>query len=189
MISRKAGSTPGESAAARARSRGAAAETARQTDTMQRLAGNWAGTYTYLEPEVPGSRLVSFRLKLFDGFPWRLNGEVWDDPAVGMEGQGIISGWSWGRHVWFRKTMRSLQVAHDPKPIALDDYVQAHYGERIEGDPGIHVVSYRGVMAQNEACVTGVWRMPHRRLVLASKRVIVFPFARGTWQMRHDDAV
>jgi len=156
--------------------------------TMQPLAGSWVGTYEYLEPEVPGSHLVSFTLKLFDGSSWRLDGEVWENPDVGVDGRGIISGWSWRRHVWFRKVMPSPQVVHDPKPIPLEDYVQAHFGERIESDPGAPVVSYRGVIAQNAECVNGTWSIPHRRLVLASNRVIVIPFARGTWQMRRDEA-
>jgi hypothetical protein len=142
------------------------------------------GTYEYLEPEVPGPLRVSFTLMLFDGSSWRLNGEVWEDPDAGVEGRGTVSGWTWRRRLWFQKRMPSLHVANDPKPILLDDYVQARYGERIEGDPGAHIVSYRGVIAQNEECISGTWSIPHRRLVLASKRVIVIPFARGTWQMR-----
>ena len=151
---------------------------------MQRLAGNWVGTYRYEEPDVPGARLVTFRLELSNGSPWRLDGQAWDDPDTGAEGVGIVSGWSWGRRVWFRKSMPSLQIAHDPKPIPLDDYVRAQYGERIHGDPGAHVVSYRGVVARDGAVVAGAWSIPHRRLVLASKRVIVIPFGRGTWEMR-----
>jgi hypothetical protein len=102
---------------------------------MQRLAGSWLGTYEYDQPPGPGPRLVSFRLELFNGPWWRLNGEVWDDPDTGMVGKGVVSGWSLGRRVWFRKTMLSSQVVHDPKPLALDEYVQAHYGERLAGDP------------------------------------------------------
>ena len=151
---------------------------------MQRLAGSWMGTYEYLEPQVPGSQQVSFTLTLFDGSPWRLTGEVREDPDTGMEGRGTISGWTWRRRIWFRKTMPSLHVANDPKPIALSNYVQAQYGEDIEVEPGAHIVSYRGIIAQNEECISGTWTIPHRRLVLASKRTIVIPFARGTWQMR-----
>jgi hypothetical protein len=151
---------------------------------MQRLAGDWLGTYEYLEREVPGPRVTSFRLKLFDGPAWRLNGEVWDDPDAGIERSGFISGWSWRRRVWFRKIMPSLQVAGDPKPIAVQDYVQAQFGEGLNEDPGAYVISYRGIVAQNEDCVTGTWSISHARVVLASKRVIVFPFTRGTWQMR-----
>src|SRR5215831_10872752 len=119
---------------------------------MQPLAGSWVGTYEYLEPERPGARLVSFKLKLFDGASWRLDGEGWDDPEVGVDGRWTISGWTWRTHVWFRKIMPSLHVSHDPKPIPLEDYVQAQYGERIESDPGAHVVSYRGVIARNAEC-------------------------------------
>jgi hypothetical protein len=151
---------------------------------MPRLAGTWAGTYEYLEPHAQGPQRVGFTLKVFNGSSWRLHGEVWDDPNTGMEGRGIITGWSWGRRIWFRKVMPSLQVVHDPKPIALNDYLESRYGERLEGDLGRHAVMYRGVVAQNRGAVTGTWRIPHRRLVLASGRVIVLPFARGTWEMR-----
>jgi hypothetical protein len=43
---------------------------------MQRLAGSWLGTYEYDQPPGPGPRLVSFRLELFNGPWWRLNGEA-----------------------------------------------------------------------------------------------------------------
>jgi hypothetical protein len=150
---------------------------------MQRLAGSWVGTYTYVEPEVPGPQIIGFRLRFLDARWWRLTGEVSDDPDVGMEGQGIISGWSWGRHVWFRK-MCALYVAQDPKPIPLAEYVQKDYSERLEREPSPHVVSYRGVIAPNGASITGTWSFPHRRLVLPSKRLIVFPAAHGTWKMQ-----
>ena len=106
------------------------------------------------------------------------------NPITGMDGRGTISGWSWGRHIWFQKVMPYLQVMHDPKPIALDDYVQAHFGEHLAGDPDKHSISYRGVVAPNRQTVKGTWRIPHRRLSLASGRVIVVPLARGTWEMR-----
>ena len=150
---------------------------------MQRLAGTWAGTYEYVEPKAQGPQRVGFTLEMFNGSSWRINGEVWDDPNTGMEGRGIITGWSWGRRVWFRKVMPHVQVMHDPKPIALNEYLKSHYGERLDGDLGRHPVSYRGVVAQNQRVVTGTWRLSHRRLVLPSGRVIVVPFARGTWEM------
>jgi len=151
---------------------------------MQRLAGRWAGTYEYEQPDVPGSRQVSFSLELFASSSWRLNGEVWDDPVTGEETKGIISGWSWRRHVWFRKIMPSTHVAHDPQPIPVEDYVEALYGERVAGDPGVHVISYRGIVARDGESLEGTWHLSHRRLVLESRRVIVFPFACGTWSMR-----
>jgi hypothetical protein len=155
-----------------------------ETTHMQRLAGSWAGTYECLEPEMKGSQRIGFTLEVSTAPSWRLHGEVWDDPITGMDGRGTISGWSWGRHIWFQKVMPYLQVMHDPKPIALDDYVQAHFGEHLAGDPDKHSISYRGVVAPNRQTVKGTWRIPHRRLSLASGRVIVVPLARGTWEMR-----
>ena len=153
---------------------------------MHRLAGNWIGSYTYLEPRVPGAKVVGFRLQLFEGSPWRLIGEVLDDPAGGMDDKGIVSGWSWRQYVWFRKTLPSLHVAHDPKPIPIADYMRAHYGETLDRDPGTHVVSYRGIVAPNAAVISGSWTISHRRIVLPSKRVIVLPSAVGSWHMRRD---
>jgi hypothetical protein len=150
---------------------------------MQRLAGSWTGTYDYVEPEVEGSQRIGFTLEVFNGSSWRLLGEVWDDPTTGMDGRGTISGWSWGRHVRFRKVMPYVQVAHVPKPLALNDFLHAQFGEPLAGDPGRHAVSYRGVVARNQQAVTGTWRIPHSRLTLASGRVIVVPRARGTWEM------
>jgi hypothetical protein len=151
---------------------------------MQRLAGAWAGTYEYAEPKAQGPQRVGFTLEVFNGSSWRLNGEVWDDSNTGMEGRGIITGWSWGRRIWFQKVMPSLQVVNDPKPIAFNDYLESHYSESLDGDPGRHAASYRGVVARHQQVVTGAWRIPHRQLVLASGRVIVVPFARGIWEMR-----
>lgn len=150
---------------------------------MQRLAGNWTGTYDYLEPEVKGSKRIGFTLEIFGGSSWRVRGRVLEDPITGMDGCGTISGWSWGRHIWFQKVMPYLQVTHDPNPIALDDYLQAQFGERLAGDPGPHAVSYRGAVGQNQNSVGGTWTIPHRRLVLSSGRVITIPFARGSWEM------
>jgi hypothetical protein len=42
---------------------------------------------------------------------------------------------------------------------------------------------YRGVIALDQHSVRGTWRIPSRRLVLSSGRVIVIPFARGMWEM------
>ena len=151
---------------------------------MQRLAGRWAGTYEYEQPDVPGSRQVSFSLELFDSSSWRLNGEVWDDPVTGAEAKGVVLGWSWRRHVWFKKIMPSLHVAHHPKPMALEDWVEANYNDRVAGDPGVHVIWYRGIIARDEEYLEGTWQLPHCRFVLESKGVIVFPSACGTWHMR-----
>ena len=150
---------------------------------MQRLAGRWDGMYEYERRDVPGPRQVGFRLELFDSPSWRLNGEVWDDQVPGAETKGMILGWSWRRHVWFKKIMPSLHIADHPKPLAVQDYVETHYGERVAGDPGVHVISYRGIIARDEESLEGTWHIPHRRLVLESKRVIVFPFSCGTWHM------
>ena len=147
------------------------------------LAGSWAGTYGYLEPEVEGSQRVGFTLEIFSGSSWRVRGEVLDDPVTGMDGRGTISGWSWGRHIWFKKVMPHLQVTHDPKPIALDDYLQAQFGEHLARDAGSHAVWYLGVIARDRHSVTGTWRIPPHRLVLSSGRVMVLPFARGIWEM------
>ena len=150
---------------------------------MQRLAGVWTGTYEYLEPPL-GSPGVGFTLELLDGSSWRLLGEVWDDSIGGMEGRGTISGWSLGRYVWFLKVMPFVHVWHDPKPIALEDYLQAHFGERLPHAPGRQPISYRGIVARDRQAVQGTWRMPHRWLSLASGRVVLFQSARGTWEMR-----
>jgi hypothetical protein len=150
---------------------------------MQRLAGSWAGTYNYLEPEVEGSQRVGFTLEIFGGSSWRLRGEVCDDPVSGMDGRGTISGRSWGRHIWFTKVMPQLQIRHDPKPLALADYLQAEFGEQLARDCGPHAISYRGILAGNRESVSGTWTFPHRRLVLSSGRVIAFPAARGIWEM------
>jgi hypothetical protein len=150
---------------------------------MNPLAGSWKGTYDYLEPEVKGSTRIGFTLEIFGGSSWRVRGQVLDDPITGMEGCGTIRGWLVGRHIWFQKVMPYLQVTHDPKPIALVHYLEAHYGERLAGDPGRHAVSYRGVVDPDQHRVAGTWTLPHRRLVLTSGRVIVMPFARGSWEM------
>ena len=151
---------------------------------MQRLKGRWLGTYEYAPTEFPGLGRVAFTVNLFDTRSWRLRGEVWDDPEAGVERAGIISGWSWGRHVWFKKIIPARYVAEHPKPIPLEDYVEAEYGERVAGDPGVHVTSYRGIIARSEERLEGTWHLPHSRVVLESRRVIVFPSAHGTWQMR-----
>ena len=151
---------------------------------MQRLTGRWLGTYEYAQPDVPGPRQVGFTLELFDTPSWRLIGEVWDDPEAGVEGTGIISGWSWRRHVWFKKIMPSHYVAQDPKAIPLADYVETEFGERVAVDSGVHVISYRGVIVGNDERLEGKWQVRHNRVVLESKRVIAFPSAHGTWQMR-----
>jgi hypothetical protein len=151
---------------------------------MQRLAGHWTGTYEYEQPDVPGSRQIGFTLDFFDTSSWRLYGEVWDDPLTGgVEAKGTILGWAWGRHLRFRKVM-PLHVANDPRPITVDEYVETTLGDRVAGDPGVHVISYRGVIAHDANQVRGTWHFSHRLLVLQSKRVIVFPSASGTWQMR-----
>jgi hypothetical protein len=150
---------------------------------MQRLAGRWTGTYEYEQPDVPGSRQIGFTLDFFDTSSWRLYGEVWDDPLTGgVEAKGTILGWAWGRHLRFRKVM-PLHFANDPRPIPIDEYVEAAYGDRVVGDPGVHVISYRGIIADDAHQVGGTWHFSHRRLVLQSKRVIVLPSASGTWHM------
>jgi hypothetical protein len=150
---------------------------------MRALAGSWSGTYEYLDLEVPGSQPVGFTLEIFRGSSWRVRGAVFDDPATGMDGRGTISGWSWGRYIWFKKVMPHLDVRQDPKPIPLDDYLQAQFGEHLAGDPGQHAIWYRGVVGCDRHSVTGTWRIPHRRLVLSSGRVLVLPFTRGIWEM------
>ena len=152
-------------------------------DSVSRLTGTWAGTYDYLEPEVEGSQRVGFTLEIFGGSSWRLRGEVCDDPITGMDDRGTISGWSWGRLIWFSKVMPQLQVRHAPKPLALADYLQAEFGEQLARDAGHHTIWYRGIVAGNRESVAGTWTFPHRRLVLSSGRVIVFPAARGSWEM------
>jgi hypothetical protein len=151
---------------------------------MQRLAGLWAGTYDYLEPDVKCHHAVGFTLEVFDGSSWRLHGEVVENPITGAEGRGTIRGWSWGRYVWFRKVMPNVQVAHDPKPIGLDEYLQAEFGEHLSRDPEPHSLSYWGVVAPDRQAIKGTWRLAHRRLSLASGRVVTFPAALGTWKMR-----
>jgi len=151
---------------------------------MQRLAGRWEGTYQYEEPDVPGSRQVGFTLEFLDSSSWRLHGEVWDDPLTGVEGKGIVSGWTWRRRAWFKKIMPSLHVAQHPRPITVDEYVEATYGDRVAGGSGVHVISYRGIIAGDTNRLEGTWHMSARRLTLQSKRVIVFPAATGTWHMR-----
>jgi len=43
----------------------------------------------------------------------------------------ITSVWSWGRHVWFHKIMPRVEILHDLKPKALDEYLQANFGELV----------------------------------------------------------
>ena len=152
---------------------------------MQRLAGHWAGTYKYEQPDELGSRQVDFTLDLFESPSWRLYGEVWDDPLTGGAGaKGTILGWAWRRHLRFRKIMRSLHVVHDPRPITVDEYVQEAFDDRVARDPGVHVISYRGVIADDANHVEGTWHCSHHRLVLQSKRVITLPSGCGRWHMR-----
>jgi hypothetical protein len=150
---------------------------------MQRLVGRWAGAYEYLEPKGEGQQRVGFTLEIFGGPSWRLRGHVFDDPNAGMEGQGTISGWSWGRHVWFRKVMPQLTVGHHSKPIPLADYLRTEFGADLAHDPGPHEVSYRGVVAGDQHGVTGTWTTPHRAFVLSSGRMIEIPLTRGIWEM------
>lgn len=152
---------------------------------MQKLAGSWTGTYEYVEPQIPGSRRVEFTLEIVSAPSWLLHGEVSDDPMTGG-GCGTISGWSFGRHVWFQKIMPEVYVAHDPRPIPLDEYLQTEFGEGAAGEAAPHTVSYRGVAAPDRNSVAGTWKIPHRRVVLASGRVVALSFGRGTWEMHRN---
>jgi hypothetical protein len=149
-------------------------------EVRTKLTGVWRGAYGYETPEsLAGSRVVTFTLKLKQGWMGHFTGTVNEDPPNGVPGNGMIDGYFDFPTIEFKKQMPICYVATpEGRLMTLREQLLAD-GRACESDPPHPPISYEGRFLDVNR-LQGTWIIRPTGIPVGGGRISMPP-ATGIW--------
>ena len=153
-----------------------------QAEDQTKITGVWRGAYGFETPQtLAGSKVVSFTLKLKQGWMGHFTGTVNEDPPNGMPGNGRIDGYLDFPKIEFKKQMPICYVATTPdgRMITLREKLLAD-GRACEFDLPHPPICFEGKFLDAKR-VQGTWIIRPTQIPIPGDGSVSMPQATGTW--------
>jgi hypothetical protein len=156
------------------------------------VTGNWTGNYWY-DPNPDFKVLpspVGFTLTARQGWFGRFNGEILDDSVDGIVSDAAVTGRVSRSGLTFWKQYHVFHVWDESgRLVTLRQQIEEANGIRLDEDPSLDPIRYRGVYTESSGLVRGTWEV--REYVLqcwsaGHSQAFLMPRYAGEWEMTRE---
>jgi hypothetical protein len=152
-------------------------------ERLQKVTGNWRGSYGYESNQLKNLIPVPFTLKLEQGWLGHFTGNVTEDVARGMPGLGVIDGYFAFPNIEFTKQMPVCYIATpDGQRITLRERLIS------KGYPCEHDIPHPPIFYEGEFVdanrAEGTWILKAVQIPLPNGEKLPMSEATGIWFMQ-----
>jgi hypothetical protein len=152
------------------------------------VTGTWKGEYTFEEAEggagkaVAGT-VVTFTLKLKQGWLGSFSGTIQEDPRSGFPEAGEVKGKVKGTVIIFEKSMPKLRLIHEHGMVSLEQWAERRKVV-MDTDMPQPKIRHLGDFSADGNSAEGTWLMDEDSVpVPGSYERLQLPTLAGTWKM------
>ena len=156
------------------------------------VTGTWKGEYAFEETESGAGKavaghVVTFTLKLKQGWLGSFSGTIQEDPRAGFAEPGEVKGKVKGNLIVFEKFMPRLRLIHEHGMVKLEQWAERR---KVVMDTDIPhpKVRHLGDMSPDGNSAEGTWLVEEYSLAVpGSFERLVLPTLAGTWKMERSE--